>query len=160
MATLASASGACPVGNLQLRKRAFEVKLDFEFITASHGFPRMGQGIAYPTESISEQRIDLMARPIADMGKDRMRAGERTGEASVAAWRASDGVRKAIITNGHAENRKRRRMMERAGQRGSRSGGTSERVGAQAQVGPRIGNRPSSLSTLTSCKASNRSECV
>ena len=67
-----------PVGNLRLAKRPFEVKLDFEFITASHGFPRMGQGIACLTESISEQRIDLMARPIADMGKDRMRASGRT----------------------------------------------------------------------------------
>ena len=71
-----------PVGNLRLAKRPFEVKLDFEFITASHGFPRMGQGIACLTESISEQRIDLMARTTADMGKDRMRASERTGEAS------------------------------------------------------------------------------
>ena len=70
--------GSGSVRNLQLAKRAFEVKLDFEFTIASHGFPRMGQGIACLTESISERRIDLMARPIADMGKDRMRASERT----------------------------------------------------------------------------------
>ena len=130
---MASGASSSPVGYLRFAKRAFEVKSDFEFIIASHGFPRMGQGIACLTESISEQRIDLMARPIADMGKDRMRASERTNGGSERARRASDGVRKAIITNGHAENRKRRRMMERAGQRGSRSGGTSERVGAQAR---------------------------
>ena len=45
-----------------------------------------GPGVRLPlTKSISEQRIVLMARPIADMGKDRMRARERanaTGEES------------------------------------------------------------------------------
>ena len=109
----------------------------------------MGQGIACLTESISEQRIDLMARPIADMGKDRMRASERANATGgrERARRASDGVRKAIITNGHAENRKRRRMMERARQRGSRSGGASERAGRRTSAG-RPANWQSSELTL------------